>query len=288
MKVYHKCAAMSACLVVALACAQLAWADAASDAYDEGARLLREGQHKNAIPAFDKALRLNPRYAEAYNARGVTYNEMAQYERALKDYDAALGLNPKYAEAYFNRGNAYNDLGQAEKALKDYGEAIRLDQEYVGAYYNRALAYMALRRGEAAADARMYLKLKGWKEENARDQYMVLFAHFSDRWAQRDADAKQILDEAASKCDTTKWPYPIIRYLRRDLTVQDLLAVATDVDKKTEARTYVGLDLLLVGDRVEGLTHLEWVKENGNKAFAEYGFAVSELRRTGAGNMAKP
>jgi len=134
MKVYHKRVAMSVGLVVALACAQLAWADAASDAYDEGARLLREGQHKDAIPAFDKAVRLNPRYAEAYNARGVTYNEMAQYERAVKDYDAALSLNPKYAEAYFNRGNAYNDLGQAEKALKDYDEAIRLDQEYVGAY----------------------------------------------------------------------------------------------------------------------------------------------------------
>lgn len=288
MKVYHKYVAISVCLVVALACAQLAWADAASDAYDEGARLLREGQHKDAIPSFDKALRLNPRYTEAYNARGVTYNEMAQYERALKDYDAALGLNPKYAEAYFNRGNAYNDLGQAEKALRDYDEAIRLDQEYVGAYYNRALAYMALRRGEAAADARAYLKLKGWKEENLRDQYMVLFAHFGDRWAKREAEAKQILDEAVSKCDPTKWPYPIIRYLRRDLTVQDLLAAATDVDKKTEARTYLGLDLLLVGNRVDGLTHLEWVKENGNRAFAEYGFAVSELHRAGAGEMAKP
>ena len=288
MKVYHKRAAMSVCLAVALACAQLAWADAASDAYDEGARLLSEGQHRDAIPAFDKALRLNPRYAEAYNARGVTYNEMAEYERALKDYDAALGLNPQYAEAYFNRGNTYNDLGQEDKALKDYDEAIRLKPDYDGAYYNRAVAYMALRRSEAASDARAYLKLKGWKEENSRDQYMVLFAHFGDRWAKRDADAKQILDEAASKCDTTKWPYPIIRYLRRDLTVQDLLGAATDEDKKTEARTYIGLDLLLVGNRVDGLTHLEWVKENGNKAFAEYGFAVNELRHAGASTTAKP
>ena len=92
MRVYHKRVTIGVGLVVALACAQLAWADAASDAYDEGARLLREGQHRDAIPAFDKALRLNPRYAEAYNARGVTYNEMAQYERAVKDYDAALIL----------------------------------------------------------------------------------------------------------------------------------------------------------------------------------------------------
>jgi tetratricopeptide (TPR) repeat protein len=273
---------------VTLACVRLVWADAASDAYDEGARLLREGQHKNAIPEFDKALRLNPRYAEAYNSRGEAYNELAQYERAIKDYDAALALNPKYAEAYFNRANAYNDLGQSDRALKDYDEALRLDQNYIGAYYNRALAHMMLRHGEAAADARAYLKLKGWKEENVRDQYMVLFAYFGDRWAKRDADARAILNEAASNCDTTKWPYPIIRYLRRELTAEDLLAAATDPDKRTEARTYLGMDLILAGNRVDGFTHLEWVKENGNKAFAEYGFALSELHRTGGSATAKP
>ena len=288
MKMYRKRSCLGLCLIVFLSCIGPAWGDAASEAYDEGARLLREGQHQNAIPAFDKALRLNPRYTEAYNARGVTFNELAQYERALKDYDAALSLNPQYAEAYFNRANAYNDLGQAERAIKDYDEALRLDQNYLGAYYNRALAHMSLRHGEAAADARAYLKLKGWKDENSRDQYMVLFAHFSDRWAKRDTEARLILDEAASKCDTTKWPYPIIRYLRREMTAQDLLAAATDLDKKTEARTYLGLDLLLVGNRADGLTHLEWVKENGKKAFAEYGFAVSELRRAGAGDAAKP
>lgn len=288
MKMSRKYVCVSLCLIVTLACGQRVWADAAVDAYNEGMRLLQGGQHKNAIPEFDKALRLNPRYIEAYNARGITHNEMAQYERAIKDYDAALALNPKFAEAYFNRANAYNDLGQSDRALKDYDEALRLDQNYIGAYYNRALARMTLRHAEAAADARAYIKLKGWKEENVRDQYMVLFAYFGDRWAKRDADARAILDEAVGKCDTSKWPYPIIRYLRRELTVDDLLAAATDTDKRTEARTYLGLDLMLAGNRVDAFTHLEWVKENGNKAFAEYGFAVSELLRAGGSATAKP
>jgi len=288
MKVYHKFVWVGVYPAIVLVNVPSAWGDAASEAYEKGLRLLQQGQHNNAIPEFDKALRLNPRYVEAYNKRGEAFNELAQYERALKDFDAALGLNSQFAEAYFNRGNAYNDLGQAERAIKDYDEALRVDQNYLGAYYNRALAHMSLRRGEAAADARAYLKIKGWKDENARDQYMVLFAHFSDRWAKRDTEARLILDEGASKCDTLKWPYPIIRYLRREMTIQDLLAAANDVDKKTEARTYVGLDLMLMGNRVDGVTHLEWVRENGRKAFAEYGFAVNELRQAGAGNAAKP
>lgn len=288
MKMSQKYVCVSLGLLVTLVCVQRVWADAATDAFNEGMRLLQQGQHNNAIPEFDKALRLNPRYAEAYTARGITFNEMAQYERAIKDYDAALALDPKSTEAYFNRANSYNDLGQSERALKDYDEALRLDQNYTGAYYNRALARMTLRQADAAADARAYIKLKGWKEENVRDQYMVVFAYFGDRWAKRDTEAHAILDEAASKCDTTKWPYPIIRYLRRELTVDDLLATATDTDKRTEARTYLGLDLMLAGNRVDAFTHLEWVKENGNKAFAEYGFAVSELLRAGGSATAKP
>jgi tetratricopeptide (TPR) repeat protein len=287
MKIFRKYMSLSLFFLVPLACVQLVWADPAKDAFSEGMRLLAEGQHKNAIPEFDKALRLNPRYAEAYTARGITYNEMAQYERAIKDYDAALALDPKSTEAYFNRANSYNDLGQPERALKDYDEALRLDQNYFGAYYNRALVHMTLRQTDAAADARAYIKLKGWKEENGRDQYMVLFAYFGDRWAKRDKEARAILDEAASNCDTTKWPYPIIRYLHRELTVEDLLAAATDLDKRTEARTYLGMDLALAGNRVDSHTHLTWVKENGNKAFAEYGFALSELRRAEESAAAK-
>jgi tetratricopeptide (TPR) repeat protein len=257
------------------------WGDEASDAYDKGIQFLSESRQRNAIGAFDKAIRLNPRSAEAYQGRGMAHNETGQNERALKDYDAALALNPQYAEAYFNRGNVYSDLGQHERALKDYDEAIRLDPNHNGAVFNRSLAYMFLRRTETASDARTYVKLKGWKDDRA--QYMAIFGAFGDRWAQRETEARQLLDEAAANCNTAAWPYPVIRYLRRDLSGEDLLAVATDPDKKTEARAYLGLDLILAGKQDEALTHLQWVKDNGKKSFSEYAFAVRELRRLEGG-----
>ncbi|MGE0822019.1 MAG: tetratricopeptide repeat protein [Candidatus Binatia bacterium] len=279
---------ISVSLLVVLTTTRLSWGDAATEAYEDGARLLGERQHRTAITAFDKALRLNPRYTEAYNARGIAYHELAQYDRAIKDYDEALALNPQYSEAYFNRGNAYNDMRQYEQAIKDYDEVIRLDQNHVGAYYNRALAHMTLQQGEAAVDARAYLNLRGWQEEEGRSQYMVIFAYFGDRWAKRDNEAKQILEEAASKCNQAVWPYPVIRYLRREVSAEDLLAAATDSDKKTEARTYLGLDLMLAGKQEEGRRHLQWVKDNGRKAFAEYAFALAALQNASANTVAKP
>jgi lipoprotein NlpI len=261
-----------------------AWGDEASDAYEEGVRLLSQGRQRNAIAAFEKAIRLNPRSAEAYHGRGMAYNETGQNERALKDYDAALALNPQYTEAFFNRANAYSDMGQYERALKDYDEAIRLSPNHSGSLFNRGLVYMILGRSETAADARAYVKLKGWKDERA--QYMAIFGAFGDRRAQRESDARALLDEAAANCDTAVWPYPVIRYLRRDLSADDLLAAATDLDKKTEARAYLGLDLILAGQREGAFPHLQWVKENGKKNFSEYTFAVTELRRLeeGVGN----
>ena len=257
------------------------WGDEASEAYDKGIRYLSEGRQRDAITAFDTAIRLNPRSAEAYQGRGMAYNETGKNEQALKDYDAALALNPQYAEAYFNRGNVYSDLGQHARALKDYDEAVRLDSNHSGAMFNRSLASMFLRRTEMAADARAYVKLKGWKDD--RVQYMVIFGAFGERWAQRETEARQLLDEAAANCNTSSWPYPIIRYLRRDLSMDDLLAAATDPDKKTEARAYLGLDLVLAGKQDEALTHLHWVKDNGKKSFSEYAFAVNELRRLEGG-----
>lgn len=257
------------------------WGDEASDAYDKGIQFLSEGRQRDAIATFEKAIQLNPRSAEAYHGRGMAYNETGQNEQALKDYDAALALNPQYTEAYFNRGNAYSDLGQYERALRDYNEAVRIDPNHSGAIFNRSLAYMLLRRTETAADTRSYVKLKGWKDDRA--QYIAIFGAFGDRWAQRETEAQQLLDEAAANCDTSAWPYPVIRYLRRDLSIDDLLATATDLDKKTEARAYLGLDLVLAGKQDEALTHLHWVKDNGKKSFSEYAFAVNELRRLEGG-----
>jgi len=278
---------LSVTLLMCLGVVSLTWADPAEEAYAEGMRLLQAGQAREALTAFDKAIRLKPTYAEAYRRRGIVHHSLSQYDRAIKDYDEAVRLNPNFSEAYYDRANAYSDSGQAERALKDYDTALRLAPRSAQIYYNRSLAYLALDRGgEAAADARAYLDLQGWRENQA--QYMVLVGYVGNQLAQHDAEARQLLEEAKTKCDTAVWPYPIIRYLRREITADALQTAATDPDKQTEAQTYLGLDLSLAGRREEALTHLRWVKDNGNKSFAEYTFATTALHRLEAAARGQP
>jgi tetratricopeptide (TPR) repeat protein len=262
---------------VAVAGAGVVWADPAEEAYEEGARLAKEGLLKKALEAFDKAIRLKPTYAAAYSARGSIHSQLVENERAIQDFDEAIRLNPRYVAAYYNRASAYMDSGQLEKALKDYDETLVLDPANAETKYNRSLVHLLLAHGEAANDARSYLESKGWKD--ARALYVVLIGYFGYRYGHQDGDAKKLLEEAKTKCDTSSWPYPIVRYLSRELSPQALLNLAVDADKKTEAQAYLGLDLALAGKREEALPHLVWVRDNGNKGFVEYALAAAAFNR---------
>jgi lipoprotein NlpI len=90
-----------------------------------------------------------------------------------------------------------------------------------------------------------------------------------------------VLDDAARKCDTGAWPYPAIAYMRGELPAEGLPAAASNNDRKTEARAYLGMDLLLRGRIADAREHFVWVKEYGNKRFLEYPLAVAELARLG-------
>ena len=79
----------------------------AQNAFNEGVKLYKAAKYKEAIAAFNRAIKAAPKSDEAYNNRGLAYTKMGQQDNALKDYDEALKLNPNLDEAQFNRGNVY-------------------------------------------------------------------------------------------------------------------------------------------------------------------------------------
>ncbi|MCZ2148877.1 MAG: tetratricopeptide repeat protein [Bryobacterales bacterium] len=60
-------------------------------------------QYVKAIEELNEAVRLNPGYAEAFNARGFARLLMKEYTSAIADFDSALKLSPRYANAMRNR-----------------------------------------------------------------------------------------------------------------------------------------------------------------------------------------
>src|SRR5262249_11979745 len=67
-------------------------------------------------------------------------------EEALRDYDRAIRREPDFAEAYSNRGSCLDDLARPEEAFHSYRRALELQPGHVNAHWN--LAVNRLRAGD--------------------------------------------------------------------------------------------------------------------------------------------
>ena len=86
-------------------------------------------QYHAAIKDYDKAIKSNPKDAEAYFLRGNAKVGLKQYRAAIKDYDKVIELYPKFAHAYLWRGDAKTGLNQHDAATRDYQTALRLARQ---------------------------------------------------------------------------------------------------------------------------------------------------------------
>ena len=201
---------------------------------------------------------------------------MQEYDRAIADYDEAIRLDPESRHGLQQPRLVWRRKQRARRGLADYNEAIRLDPKLIGAYFNRGhrparpdgmgRGARRPRRGHptgspgrlrlitparrpvrdpthgAADAARAVLDIQGWREDLS--MYAVLLGHFGARRDGQQDRARSLLDEAASRCDASAWPYPIIKHLRGELDEAGLLAAAASDGKRAEARCYLGLEAL--------------------------------------------
>jgi tetratricopeptide (TPR) repeat protein len=85
------------------------------------------------IPACDDLIEIDPRHAQAHQARGNAWYKVGDYRRAIADYSAALAIDPKYIRNYYNRGIAWEAEGELHNALNDLRTFQNLDPSFLEA-----------------------------------------------------------------------------------------------------------------------------------------------------------
>lgn len=103
----------------------------AEDHYEKGRRLLIASDAKAALIEFEKGLKYVPDDALLLYSVGNCYMNFKDYKLAVDYYTKALKSNPKYADAYFNRGRAWFYLNDRDRSCHDYQMAHELGKPNV-------------------------------------------------------------------------------------------------------------------------------------------------------------
>ncbi len=168
----------------------------AEAAYSRGLAGLRQGNIADAEMHLCRALFIDPRIPEAYNALGVLCREAGDTGSARLFFEHAVKLDPRYSDGYINLGNILhgeNLNGEAEAA---YRRAISVSPGDARAHQNLGVVLQAEGRlGEAEASFGTALSLEpGYPTARwnmavlklLRGEFRVGFEEFESRFAKND------------------------------------------------------------------------------------------------------
>jgi tetratricopeptide (TPR) repeat protein len=111
-----------------------------------GYALLQKGGVDEAIVHFQKALQINPDYAEAHNNLGNALLQKGQVDEAIAQYQKTLQIKPERAEVHNNLGYALLQKGSVDEAIVHFQKALHINPDFAKAHYN--LGNALLQKGQ--------------------------------------------------------------------------------------------------------------------------------------------
>ncbi|HYM94220.1 MAG TPA: tetratricopeptide repeat protein, partial [Chitinophagaceae bacterium] len=210
---------------------------------DKGISLKKEGNCKDAIEAFKKALSLQPDYADAFHQSGWCYNELGQYDDAVNALLKEEKNNPSDpASNNFELGYAYKNLRKYEDAIPRFNKAIELDKGYSLAYKERGNSYYKQMDYEKALeDYNQYATLASGIEDAT--------FYYNKGWCENELkkynDAVSSLKKCVELDDQYSDAYSELGYACFELNLNDAALtnyrISMNLDKETDYHPILGI-----------------------------------------------
>lgn len=115
--------------------------------------LAMKSSYRRAIQQLDRAIELNPSYANSYFNRGELYFETGDYEQAIDDYSKAIEITPDDPQYYNSRAHSRFMIEDHLAALEDYETAAEMATDSATYQTDLADARQYLGKWKAAAEA---------------------------------------------------------------------------------------------------------------------------------------
>ena len=116
-----------------------------------GIALLDVGRLDDAVASFRRALEIKPDYADVHNNLGNALRSLGRIDDAVACYERSLQSNPGQADVHNNLGNALHSLGRIEDAVASFRRALALKPGSAEAHSGLGNALLSLGRADEAA-----------------------------------------------------------------------------------------------------------------------------------------
>ena len=238
----------------------------------EGYEQFKAGHLDEALAIFDKVLEKDSDNIEARFGQAVIFAEKKRHKDAFDAYNWITQQNPQHSGAWNGRGLAAFNLEDFDEALASFQRSVA-DQPVNGFYYE-SIAWAQMCRGkfqEAAESAKLALLM--YNRKGITSLYPLLIAFFSYHESGDSENALRTLQYASKDKLTDHWPTPVIRYLNGKIDEAKLISFVSSLAEETEAHTYIGLYMRLLGETETANRHLNWVSQHGDSEVFEYTLA---------------
>ena len=276
-----------------------------------------------AVVHFREALRLNPRYHEAYFGLGRTYRGRGQIALALESFEEAVSLRPDYFFAHNSLGLCLMALGDYARAESHFKKAVAVRDEYAEAWMYLGIARAMQRNFQSAEEAMMAAIKRGWPQGELQYNYATYLAQagrYQEAMVQMEQinqsprysrDARVVLltadvleglgrfDEAVRLCETVLQSFPDladahnrlgrIHSIREDYprALQAYRAVVRLRPELAEGHHNLGITLLAMGRVSEAIASLRHALEIAPSLAETHHFMGQALQRAGRNDEAR-
>ena len=102
---------------------------------------LQSPYYSGLIEEYRSMLAEDPNNRAAITALGDAYFDNGQWKEAITIYERALIFNPRDVDVRTDLGTAYRNIGMTDRALAEYRIALEHDPGHLNARYNTGVVY---------------------------------------------------------------------------------------------------------------------------------------------------
>ncbi|TFH02745.1 MAG: tetratricopeptide repeat protein [Calditrichales bacterium] len=124
----------------------------AGNAYNDGLDQARKGNFDAAIPLFEKAIKADEHFAQAYYMLGLSQKRVNKNTSAINSFKKAIEIDKKFENSYIALGNLQTDLEDFDPAINTFNAVLSFNDKSSKAYYGVGNIFFKQRNYEKAIE----------------------------------------------------------------------------------------------------------------------------------------